>query len=58
MILKILKLMNLKMIRLSLIYSNAPYRKLMVIWGLVALFLSVTGIRTIYKYENTYVKVM
>ena len=44
--------------RLSLIYSGAPYRKLMIVWGLISILLSVTGIHTIYKYENTYVKVM
>ena len=44
--------------RLSLIYSSAPYRKLMLIWGLVGVVLCWIGVRIIYKYENSYVKVM
>ena len=44
--------------RLCLIYENAPYRKLMVVWGIISLFLCWYGVKTIYKYENSYVKVM
>lgn len=44
--------------RLSMVYSSVPYRKLIILWGIVGLLLSVIGIKTIYKYENSYVKVM
>ena len=44
--------------RLCLLYNTAPYRKLMVLWGLVSLLLCVFGVRRIYRYENSYVKIM
>ena len=44
--------------RMCLLYSSTPYRKLMVLWGVIAVVICVLGIRTIYKYENSYVKVM
>lgn len=43
--------------RLCLLYSQAPYRKLMVIWGVISVLICILGVRTIYKYENSYVKV-
>ena len=44
--------------RMCMLYSQTPYRKLILFWGVVALLLSVIGVKTIYKYENSYVKVM
>lgn len=44
--------------RLSMVYSSTPYRELIIIWGAAGVLLSVIGIKTIYKYENSYVKVM
>ncbi len=44
--------------RLCLLYGQAPHRKLLLVWGLIGAILSVVGIRTIYKYENSYVKVI
>lgn len=45
-------------LRNVLIYSKAPDGYTTLIWFVIGLGLSVIGIRTIYKYENTYVKVM
>ena len=44
--------------RMCLIYDSVPYRKLMVEWGVISLVVCILGIRTIYRYENSYVKVM
>lgn len=44
--------------RMCMLYSSVPYRGLIVFWGAVALGLCFLGVRTIYKYENSYVKVM
>lgn len=44
--------------RMCLLYSATPYRKMILFWGIVSVFLSVIGVRIIYKYENSYVKVM
>lgn len=44
--------------RRCMIYSGAPYRKLILIWGVIGLLLCILGIKLIYKYENSYVKVM
>ena len=41
-----------------LIYESCPVGMWTLIWFFVGLGLSALGIRTIYKYENTYVKVM
>ena len=40
------------------VYDLTPYRKMIVLWGIVSVALVIVGIRTIYKYENSYVKVM
>lgn len=45
-------------LRNILIYSSGPVGMWTLIWFVIGLFLSILGIRTIYKYENTYVKVM
>ena len=41
-----------------LIYSSHPIGMWTLLWFFVGVFLSILGVRTIYKYENTYVKVM
>ncbi|WP_426350508.1 ABC transporter permease [Alloiococcus sp. CFN-8] len=41
-----------------LLYSTTPHIKLILIWFLVGLVLSILGVRTIYKYENSYIKVI
>ena len=45
-------------LRRVLIYSSGPTGYWTAIWFAIGILLSVIGIRTIYKYENTYVKVM
>ena len=45
-------------LRNVLLYKSAPVGMWTLIWFFVGIFLSMLGIRTIYKYENTYVKVM
>lgn len=42
----------------SILYSTTPNLLPLLIWFAIGIVLSVIGIRTIYKYENTYVKVM
>lgn len=44
--------------RQCLIYSTTPSRKLLLLWGVISVLLCMLGVRTIYKYENSYVKVM
>lgn len=41
-----------------LIYSSSINILLLSIWGIISVLLCVVGIKTIYKYENTYAKVM
>lgn len=41
-----------------LMYRTHPVGMWTLIWFLIGILLSILGIRTIYKYENTYVKVM
>ncbi len=41
-----------------LIYKSSPVGYWTLIWFITGILLCVFGIRTIYKYENTYVKVM
>ena len=41
-----------------LLYKSAPVGMWTLLWFFIGLFLCILGIRTIYKYENTYVKVM
>ena len=45
-------------LRSVLIYSSAPLAPWIFIWMGIGVLLSIIGIRLIYKYENTYVKVM
>jgi teichoic acid transport system permease protein len=44
--------------RESLIYSNTPHRRLILLWFVIGSVLSAVGIVTIYKNENNYVKVI
>lgn len=44
--------------RKCLLYSETPARKLMLLWFAVGLILALTGIKLIYKNENSYAKVM
>lgn len=44
--------------RKCVLYSSAPYRKLMLIWGVVSVLVCWLGVHVVYKYENSYVKVM
>ena len=44
--------------RNCLLYEEKPYILLMVFWGIVSIVLCIFGVRTIYKNENSYVKVM
>lgn len=41
-----------------LMYSSGPVGMWTLLWFFIGLGLSILGIKTIYKYENTYVKVM
>lgn len=41
-----------------ILYKQAPDWAALAIWGVIAVILSVVGIRTIYKNENSYVKVI
>lgn len=44
--------------RNCLLYKTAPDFLILGTWGIIGLLLCYFGIKTIYKYENTYVKVM
>ena len=48
----------LSSLRQSLLYCEAPGRKLLLFWALVGILISAIGVRTIYKNENNYVKVI
>ncbi len=45
-------------LRKCMIYSATPNLKLLGIWFAVGVLLSVVGVKIIYKYENSYVKVV
>lgn len=44
--------------RECMLYCNAPDHKFLFLWFLVGLVVSAIGVRTIYKNENSYVKVV
>ncbi len=44
--------------RKCMIYSSPVGYKVLAVWFIVGAVLSIIGVRTIYKYENSYVKVM
>ncbi|RHR52123.1 polysaccharide ABC transporter [Clostridium sp. AF18-27] len=48
----------LQSMRGAMLYGKTPHRKLLLFWLLVSLMLAWTGIRKIYKNENSYVKVI
>lgn len=45
-------------LRNVMIYQTMPHVMELAIWSVIGLLLSVLGVRTIYKYENSYVKVI
>ena len=45
-------------LRECMIYSTTPDGKWLLIWLFVGMILSAAGVYTIYKYENSYVKVI
>ena len=45
-------------LRRCMIYNSLPHWDALLVWFLIGTVLSVLGIKTIYKYENSYVKVM
>lgn len=44
--------------RRCLIYNETPARKFLLVWFVIGLILSAIGVKIIYKYENSYVKVV
>lgn len=44
--------------RKGLLYGQNPHVSLLVIWFVISIIVSAIGIQIIYKYENSYVKVM
>ncbi|MDO4307544.1 MAG: ABC transporter permease [Eubacteriales bacterium] len=40
------------------IYGQTPHRKLLLLWFVIGIIISILGIRKIYKNENSYVKVI
>lgn len=44
--------------RRCLIYDSVPGRKFLIVWFLAGVLLSAIGVKIIYKYENSYVKVV
>lgn len=45
-------------LRRCMIYDSLPHRTVLLVWLLIGILLSVFGVKIIYKYENSYVKVM
>lgn len=50
--------MLIESFRNALLYQKLPHLTLMAVWFVIGLGLCILGIRTIYKYENSYVKVI
>jgi ABC-type polysaccharide/polyol phosphate export permease len=48
----------LQSMRGAILYGKTPYRKFLILWLVVGIILSWSGIRKIYKNENSYVKVI
>ena len=44
--------------RRCMIYDQTPARKFLLLWMLLSFILSAIGVKIIYKYENSYVKVI
>lgn len=45
-------------LRRAMIYSSMPHLEWILVWFLISCVLAVIGLRVIYKYENSYVKVI
>lgn len=45
-------------LRRCMIYNSMPHWDALLVWFVIGAVLSILGIKTIYKYENSYVKVM
>lgn len=45
-------------VRRCMLYGQLPHRKVLLIWFIMSTIVSIIGVRIIYKYENSYVKVM
>lgn len=45
-------------LRKCMLYQETPHRKLLLLWFVISVVLSVLGIRKIYKNENSYVKMI
>lgn len=48
----------LSSMRDCILYGQTPARKLLLVWFIIGLILSAIGVRTVYKNENSYVKVI
>lgn len=48
----------LSSMRKAILYTQAPNMKWLAVWFVLGLILVATGVRKIYKYENSYVKVI
>lgn len=48
----------LSALRQCLLYGETPSRKLLLFWLIIGIVISIIGIKTIYKNENSYVKVI
>lgn len=44
--------------RKCLLYGDRPSLKVLLLWIVVGLIISIVGVKTIYKNENSYVKVI
>lgn len=44
--------------RKCLLYNETPARKFLLLWMVIGMILSAIGVKIIYKYENSYVKVV
>ena len=44
--------------RRCMIYAESPDLRLLLLWGVVGVILSVAALNIVYKYENSYVKVI
>lgn len=48
----------LESMRNALLYGKTPHRKLMIAWFLISVVMAWSGVRKIYRNENSYVKVI
>lgn len=44
--------------RMCMIYNETPARKVLLLWGAIGVVLSIFSVKLVYKYENSYVKVI